>query len=306
MLSGRPQAAELVGPGAFHGLGGVLYALHQLSMMDARAVSADAVRRTVELLERAAGRPDPSVATGRAGGLLALLNLHAAGYPDVAERAERWAERLAAAETEPTGAGLFHGQLGIVWALARAGRLLQRPDLARQAAALLDRLPSEQPSTGAVADGLGGLAMVLEELEPDSFPVRRIYRQLTDGGAAAAEDSLAGGWLGMADVALRGVGGLPPRLAERSARLAAAITHGHRAPRCGLLGGVTVPGLLYGLAGVGHTLLRLHDPATVASVLALDGRPRHPAGQAFSPLEPGLWDAASSAALTAATELTCR
>ncbi len=271
MLADHPQAAELVGPGAFSGLGGVLYALHQLSVLDAGAVSADALPNALQLLERAADHPDPSVATGRAGGLLALLNLHAAGYPDIAERAERWAEQLAGSPAESAGAGLFFGQLGIAWALARAGRLLERPDLASNAAALLGRLPDGRQSSIAVPDGLGGLALVWQELDPDSFTARRTHRQLVEAGSATSDDSLAGGWLGVADVALRGPAGLPSRLAERMARLAAATSHGHPAPRCGVPGGLAVPSLLYGLAGIGHALLRLHDPAAVPSVLALDG-----------------------------------
>ena len=48
-------------------------------------------------------------------------------------------------------------------------------------------------------------------------------------------------------------------------------------PRCGTPGGIPTPGLLVGLAGIGHGLLRLAFPQRVPSVLllepALDAQP---------------------------------
>jgi hypothetical protein len=65
------------------------------------------------------------------------------------------------------------------------------------------------------------------------------------------------------------------RTAARARRLLVAI--GRDGPRCATPDGVATPGLLTGLAGVGHQLLRLAAPGAVPSVLRLDppagGRP---------------------------------
>jgi hypothetical protein len=225
----------------------------------------------VQLLDRAAATEDPCVATGRAGGLLALLNLHAAGHPGAGERAQRWAERLVPDASVPTRLGLFHGRLGVIWALARAARQLEHPALRRRADELLDAFPSERLAGLGVAEGLGGLAVVHAELDPESFTARRISQRLADAAGANRDDSLAEGWLGVADIALARDGGLLPRHARRVSRLADEITHDSRLLRCGTPGGLAVPGFLHGLAGIGHALLRLHDQTAVASALTLDG-----------------------------------
>jgi lantibiotic modifying enzyme len=80
--------------------------------------------------------------------------------------------------------------------------------------------------------------------------------------------SLCHGELGVLDVLLA-LGGLPSAMAERGAAflLGALERFG---PACALPGGVSGPGLLTGLAGIGYGLLRLGMPAQVPSVLLFE------------------------------------
>jgi type 2 lantibiotic biosynthesis protein LanM len=61
-----------------------------------------------------------------------------------------------------------------------------------------------------------------------------------------------------------------PSTAERAARAAQALAvFEQRGPICGTPGGIPTPGLMVGLAGIGHGLLRLGFPERVPSVLLL-------------------------------------
>jgi type 2 lantibiotic biosynthesis protein LanM len=82
--------------------------------------------------------------------------------------------------------------------------------------------------------------------------------------------SLCHGELGVLN-ALLALGGLPAAMAERGAAflLGALERFG---PSCALPGGVSGPGLLTGLAGIGYGLLRLGMPEQVPSVLLFEPR----------------------------------
>jgi hypothetical protein len=58
---------------------------------------------------------------------------------------------------------------------------------------------------------------------------------------------------------------------DQAGQLVAALDQA--GPRCGAAGGVSVPGLLDGLAGIGHGLLRIGFADRVPSALLLHAEP---------------------------------
>lgn len=145
-LAADPERTAAVGPGGFAGLGGICYALARLAtLLDDREVRgwlAQAVDAA-----RAAGSADRGVCTGYAGGLAAMLAVHAeSGLPAAADLAAAYAARLLGSRRagEPgIGAerptGFADGPAGAGWALFRyaatdlpdpAGGSARRPALA--------------------------------------------------------------------------------------------------------------------------------------------------------------------------------
>ncbi|MGW1411448.1 type 2 lanthipeptide synthetase LanM family protein [Streptomyces sp. NPDC002403] len=275
-LHARPDDLGPVGSGAFAGLGGIAYALAQVAdtLDDPRLgqLVVPALRLTGAA---AVAESEYGVRGGTAGGLAALLaGYRATGRADVWRAAER-AARLLRAAPLPGAAGFADGSAGIGWALLRfaeagGGEPYRAPGLAALRAA-----------TDAVdcdiswCRGRTGVALaVLDSPAARADPLLSAWAREAAADIAGAEpppdDSLCHGELGVLELLHRGE---PPsaraRWLERAGALLAAA--GRAKPRCGTPGQVPHPGLLTGLAGIGHGLLRAGFPDRVPSVLLLAG-----------------------------------
>ncbi|GAA4193669.1 type 2 lanthipeptide synthetase LanM family protein [Streptosporangium oxazolinicum] len=294
--------------GAFTGLGGVAYTLLHLATLLDDARLARPVEDLVELCAKAAGQDEAlDVICGSAGTLATMLAIHrATGSPAAWRAAEACAERLVTTAV-PTGAGVAwhtpmsddlpltgfsHGAGGIGWALRRYADAGGDPR-ARDTALAAFAYESEhyRPDLGGWPDyrggqggddmlhawchgspgiGLsrvGGPAPDLDrDLDPDLD--RALAAEL--GRGPMANHSLCHGELGNLELLVQ----LRHR-PEAAELLTARTTHllddlARRGPRWGAPGAAPTPGLMNGLAGIGHGLLRLARPESVPSVLLLD------------------------------------
>ncbi|HEX4705703.1 MAG TPA: type 2 lanthipeptide synthetase LanM family protein, partial [Pseudonocardiaceae bacterium] len=133
MLTDDPTLAGEVGCGGFAGIGGLCYALARLSTLLADGDMVRWLAAAVPLVVTAdEGRTenlsrDTALGTGRAGGLAALLAVHAeTGLTSALRSAVVLADRLADAWDEPTARpddGLLTGAAGEGWALLRAAEV---------------------------------------------------------------------------------------------------------------------------------------------------------------------------------------
>lgn len=291
MLAADPEFAVQVGAGGFAGLGGICYALARLSsMLD----DGDMVRwlaAAVPLVVTADEHAEPAntgVWTGRAGGLAALLAVHAeTGLTTALKSARTLADRLAAAWDEPADRaadGMLAGAAGEGWALLRAAEVTgsRRYADAGRTALRHDRSLAERlagPVDLAWCGGLTGAVLAAGALrDPDDETRKRLDEAVTVFGERRPlrDSSLCHGELGVAEALLTlardNERAVAPR--DRGAGLVLGALE-QFGPRCGTPRGVVSPGLLSGLAGIGYGLLRLGFADVVPSVLQLDpARPR--------------------------------
>ncbi|MEE4543324.1 type 2 lanthipeptide synthetase LanM family protein [Streptomyces sp. V4-01] len=255
LLADHPELAAAVGPGGFSGLGGVAYATVRLAeLLDDAPELTDALPDALTALEAAAADPQApaDVADGLAGALLAAHAVHAqTGLPAAGRLARELAARTAAAP-RPAAGGFLRGHDGVAWALTRC-----RP--ARPGA----DAPAPPADDLSWCAGLAGTAV-----RDAAHRAAHLARVTAADRAPLLDLSLCHGELGV----LEPLAGLPGPAAAAARRTAAARLlrsverHG---VRCGAPLGVTTPGLLAGLAGIGHGLLRLASGATIPSVLLL-------------------------------------
>ncbi|MFJ9676753.1 type 2 lanthipeptide synthetase LanM family protein [Streptomyces sp. NPDC101194] len=276
VLHSRPDDLGPVGSGAFAGLGGIAYALAQVAdtLDDPRL--GELVLPALRLTGAAAiAEGEYGVRGGRAGGLVGLLaGYRATGRDDVWRAAERCAGLLREAPL-PGTPGFADGSAGIGWALLRFAEAGGgEPYRAAGLAAL-------RAATGAVdcdiswCRGRTGVALaVLDSPAARADALLSAWAREAAADIARAEpppdDSLCHGELGVLELLRRSE---PPhartRWVERAGALLAAADRAK--PRCGTPGQVPHPGLLTGLAGIGHGLLRAGFPDRVPSVLLLAG-----------------------------------
>ncbi|GJF32105.1 lanthionine synthetase [Kitasatospora sp. NE20-6] len=298
-LARRPDDLGAVGSGGFAGLGGVAYALASVAECLDDAEIGSLVGPAVDLAGRAVDREaEYGVAGGTAGGLAALLAVHrTTGSAAARQAAGRAAERLVDAPL-PAGPGFADGRAGVGWALLRyaeagGGARFGRAGTAALRAAA-DGCPGDRPGW---CRGSHGVALAVADspaarTDPalSALPARAV--RAADRGGPLPGYGLCHGELGVLELLVRasapdGAPGArtPAAGARRAAAVVTAVEQG--ALRYGTPGGTTVPGLLHGLAGTGHGLLRLGFAARVPSVLLLrppsDGPPAAggvlPAGQ---------------------------
>jgi lantibiotic modifying enzyme len=199
----------------------------------------------------------------------------------LAELAERTGGRCAP-QDEPLPSGFAGGPAGVGRALTRFAvtadpryALAGQSALRRAAEALAPRGEDRphgwcQGSAGLLMAGADpvGLDMTVRELA-----CRPVLRDL----------SLCHGELGMADaltdLATRGHAEAGAGARHRAGLILDAIGRNSRC--CGTPGGVSTPGLLNGLAGIGYGLLRLGFAEQVPSVLLLEPAPPSAAPTAF-------------------------
>ncbi|MDH6118558.1 type 2 lantibiotic biosynthesis protein LanM [Kitasatospora sp. GAS204A] len=292
-LAEHPDQLGYVGTGGFAGLGGIAYALTQVATaLDDDGIGAW-VEPAVQLISTAVGAdPESGVFTGKAGGLAALLAVHrATGSAAAWQAAQACADRLVERPL-PARTGFAFGSAGIGWALLAftaagggprftdAGLAALRSAASRSAVAPRAEEPQSEPGSDDLSwcHGLAGLALAVADsplaaADPQLAPVLdRALRGIT-ASDPPADHSLCHGELAVLE--LLHVAAPSPEaaavaeaaLARRAGRLLAALEHD--GPRCGTPGAVPHPGLLTGLAGIGHGLLRLGFADHVPSALLL-------------------------------------
>ncbi|MFG2765447.1 type 2 lanthipeptide synthetase LanM family protein [Streptomyces rubiginosohelvolus] len=282
-LHGRADELGALGSGAYAGLGGIAYALTEVGTLLGDPEVLDLAGPAVRLSCAANAAEDGyGVRGGAAGGLVSLLAVyHATGRPQAWWGAVRCADRLAAAPAPDTG-GFADGAAGIGWAMLRlagaGGDARHRSaGLAalRRATALTDAAKDHGPAWCA---GAAGVALAIAD-----SPAAREDPELSGWLAARsgelagigplADDSLCHGESGLLELLAHSA--LPALLPDvRTAwvrRAGTLLASADRAgPQCGTPGGVPHPGLLTGLSGIGHGLLRAGFPDRIGSALLLE------------------------------------
>ncbi|MFH9686679.1 type 2 lanthipeptide synthetase LanM family protein [Streptomyces sp. NPDC017413] len=301
-LHGRADELGSLGSGAFAGLGGIAYALTEVGTLLGDREVLDQTGPAVRLSCAASTAEDGhGVRGGAAGGLVSLLAVHrATGRPEAWRGAERCAERIAAAPLPRTG-GFADGAAGIGWALLRfagaGGDARHRSaGLAalRRATAGANRVTSAGAPHGATAgpvhgsaseaaagapagpawcDGVAGIALAIAD-SPDALADPELSGWLAArsgelaGIGPLADDSLCHGESGLLE--LLGHHALPAARPAWMRRAGTLLASADRAgPQCGTPGRVPHPGLLTGLSGIGHGLLRAGFPDRIGSALLL-------------------------------------
>ncbi|MFD9130338.1 type 2 lanthipeptide synthetase LanM family protein [Kitasatospora sp. NPDC059571] len=278
-LASRPQDLAAVGPGGFAGLGGIAYAVTAaaaaLDDPALAALSGPAAELTAAAAESAAG---PGLADGLAGGLAALLAVHRATGSTAARQGARACAARLAASPLPDEPGFATGAAGVGWALlgfaaATGDAGCERAGLAALRAAVAG-LSGERRPGGAWCRGWAGVALAVADRPAAAGDaqlaelVARTVRGLGARPGPLPDHSPCHGEPGVLELLGRLADPAATAVRERRAdRLATALErHG---PVCGTPGGLAAPGLLTGLAGVGHGLLRLGFPERTPSVLLL-------------------------------------
>ncbi|NUR96926.1 MAG: type 2 lantipeptide synthetase LanM [Kribbellaceae bacterium] len=271
-LAGDPESAQLIGPG-YHGLGGISYGLHQLAgLLDDPHLNTW-LEASLEIGERLVADPTefPSYAEGAAGGLAAMQAI--AGFPAADRLAERYADHLVATvESGLRGRvaadhGFARGYQGIAWALGQYGVPGDRYLDAARAATDLDRRNGPAGHGWCSGDAGTTLARATAGVPADLDS----YLRAATERPVLADLSLCHGELGAVEP-LMWLAAREHPAAEaarrRRAGLVLAVLEQY-GPQCGTPNAVPSPGLLTGLAGIGHGLLRLAFPERVPSVLLL-------------------------------------
>lgn len=305
-LHGRADELGSLGSGAFAGLGGIAYALTEVGTLLGDRDVLDLAGPAVRLSCAASAAEDGyGVRGGAAGGLVSLLAVHrATGRPEAWRGAERCAERIAAAPLPDSG-GFADGAAGIGWALLRfaaaggdarhrsAGLEALRRATAGAAHVTTAGAPYEatagapegatagttrEAASGAVAGpawcgGVAGIALAVAD-SPDALADPELSGWLAArsgelaGIGPLADDSLCHGESGLLE--LLGHGALPAARPAWMRRAGTLLASADRAgPQCGTPGRVPHPGLLTGLSGIGHGLLRAGFPDRIGSALLL-------------------------------------
>ncbi|MCX4743977.1 type 2 lanthipeptide synthetase LanM family protein [Kitasatospora sp. NBC_01287] len=280
-LAERPADLGTIGVG-FAGLGGIAYALSRLAGLLDDGELAGWAATAVDLVAVAAkGRApwEPGVLDGDAGCLAAMLAVHRmTGSAQALQVARGRADRLLPrASQEHPGVGLAGGAAGVGWALLRfaaagggpryaaAGVAALRAAAARDAAVAVGTGWCDGPSGTALAVADSAAAATVPDLAGLLERVVSATASRTGGG-----HSLCHGEAGALDLLLTataaGLAEPEAALPRAGALLAALDQYG---PRCATPGAVGSPGLLTGLAGIGHGLLRLGFGARVPSILLL-------------------------------------
>ncbi|MGW2749197.1 type 2 lanthipeptide synthetase LanM family protein [Streptomyces sp. NPDC001450] len=276
-LAADPESSAAAGPGAYDGLGGILYALVRLSALLDGSLTDCLPDALTALGHAVAACPDPGLAGGTAGALAAAVAVHeATGAPAALRLADTVADRLLATATDADGVpGFADGGAGVGWALLRyaarrPGRAAAHAATAHAMlrAALQDTLAA--PQDPSWCSGLAGVAAAAVGHDGPS-----VRNRLTET-EVYPDLSLGHGTLGtleaLAVLAGRGDAAAAETLARRTGQVLALVeAQGHR---CATPDHVPSPGLLTGLSGIGYGLLRLARPETVPSVLLL-GHPGH-------------------------------
>lgn len=283
MLAADPELCAAVGPGAYDGLGGILYGLVRLStLLDADL--ADSLPDALTALEHAVmGRMDLGFADGAAGALAAAVATHeATGARRALELAEAVADALAPAAARGNGAaGFAEGAAGIGWALWRHADHRAdgkgHPEIAAGLLRSADTAPEAAAPNPSWTTGLPGIAAATAHL-PGRDDLATRLAALGDGPELSAGHGAFGALEALSVLAGQGDTTASAALGRAGGRVLATVEGQQH--RCATPGQVPSPGMLTGLAGIGYGLLRLCSPAHVPSALLLEhscpGNPVNP------------------------------
>ncbi|MET1072174.1 MAG: type 2 lanthipeptide synthetase LanM family protein [Umezawaea sp.] len=278
-LLDRLGSAEAAAPTGVAGLGGLAYALSHLAVLlddpDLRDWTATAVDVAAAHVERD-GTAD--LLGGTAGCLAAMLAVHRTTGLDSAWRAaSACAGLLRRAEGPPT-TGFAHGTAGTTWALWRFA--VAAGDPCPRSPVLADSPEADDATWCHGATGIGLARADILALQRDRGGAEAFDRAVDDvlRLPPSTDHSLCHGELGTLELitaaAARGHGTATAEAPRRLGGLLSSIDR--NGPVAGTPDGVRTPGLLNGLAGIGHGLLRLGHPDRVPAVLLLDAaEPRH-------------------------------
>ena len=295
-LSGQHELLTATGCGGYDGLSGISYGLARTATLlrDSRLGEwAMAAARLAAVAASRAARP--GWADGTAGCLAAMLAVSSEiESQDAASLSQTTARQLAelvertdgwcVPDGQPRQGGFAHGPAGIGWALARFAALTgERSYLlaGRRAVRRAVDLAAATPDQSAGwCRGIAGLLAACCCLTDEASQARlRVDLRDLDKRPVQRDLSLCHGELGITEAILivsqtLRVGTSPQSLRQRSGLLLDAV---HRYDRyCGTPSGVSTPGLMHGLAGIGYGLLRLGFPARVPPVLLLERSPPAP------------------------------
>ncbi|NKE63589.1 type 2 lantipeptide synthetase LanM, partial [Lentzea sp. PSKA42] len=243
MFAAEPELAAAAG-GGFHGLGGICYGLARLTPL--LGLDPSLLSSAVSVMPREDS--SISVVDGVAGSLAAML---AVGTPESLALADRYAAVLRGATS--TANGFARGHAGIGWALRRYAATV-RDELSDAAAKAFLEGDAIDPTDNGWCAGLAGAALARDDERLAGLLASR---------EPLRDMSLCHGELGVVEA----LAAHHPSAATRRTALLLGALEEHGA-RCATPGGVPSPGLLTGLAGIGHGLLRQGFP--VPSVLLLE------------------------------------
>ncbi|MFI6146445.1 type 2 lanthipeptide synthetase LanM family protein [Streptomyces sp. NPDC051109] len=309
-LAADPGLGAAVGPGALHGIGGIVYTAARLAPLLGEGEGegeggglGDCLPDALAALERAAladageGAEGPAdLADGLAGALAAAVAAQRTYGPLAQGVARRLADRLLVraekrlAGQRPASPGFAHGDAGIGWALLRYAAALEEAGeagaaYARTGAALLRPALDEallRPEDLGWHTGLAGTALAAADvLGSDALgaagqpvPAAELDRcaALLGAPSASCDLSLHRGALGSLELlgVLAGQGHDGARAALGHRAGEILGRLGDHGRRCGTPDHVPSPGFLTGLSGIGYALLRLGFPERVPSVLLLE------------------------------------
>jgi lantibiotic modifying enzyme len=272
--------------GFYKGLIGVAYTLTELyELLDIPKFAPMALLLLEEVEKEQPTRNKIDVLSGSAGAITPLLRMHGKLSQDLPlELAIKQGEKLL--DCRSNASGFARGVEGIVWALSELGHSTGM-DHFRQAAAQLAVHPagdsSDESQTGW-ADGASGIGMSLlrryeiygeqARLDEARLLVERIARRLSavSFDLGGTNYSLANGVAGEAEFLLdasrilNDVSYTQP--AERVGRVGIECFRKEDLPwPCGGPDETESPGLMNGLAGIGHFYLRLFDQQGHSSLL---------------------------------------
>lgn len=300
VLASRPDLLAVIGCGASSGLGGISYGLARLAVLLPDAGLGELAAAAVQLTAAAAELPGPpGWSSGLAGCLAAMTATGAELDCPAADRlAGQCADRLAelvertdgrCAPGGPVPPGFAHGPAGVSWALAGA-TAGARPAWGQAARHAMRhggppaRQLAAEGSYGWCRGAAGLLAARSRPVTPAAAAEIPAAVRLLTRRPVLANLSLCHGELGIAESLIVLAGPARNDWAAREWRRRAGVILDavHRcSATCGTPGGVSTPGLLDGLAGIGYGLLRLGYPRQVPSVLFLE-----PASPRVHPPEP--------------------
>jgi lantibiotic modifying enzyme len=290
-LDGRPELVSAIGCGGSGGLGGISYGLARVAGLLHEAELEHWAGTAAELAATVDLSASPWWAAGSAGCLAAMISVAAeTGSLPASDLARSCADRLSelvertagrcVPDGEPVPTGFAAGPAGVGWALTRFAatsaepRYLAAGRLAARCAVELSATPAGAGSSGWCS-GSAGLLLARTCVLAEVGELNSAARALSER-PVLSDLSLCHGEIGIAETLTVLAAATRSRAAYQARRhraglILAAINQ--RGSYCGTPGGVSTPGMLHGLAGIGYGLLRLGFAEQVPSVLLLEPGP---------------------------------